>query len=151
MPLAERQVVPLPDSILAVLLENNPHNEAVIQAAVNNASRDKPLTFLYLTSFKPRPRAPRMMEIVDPYLEDQQAKALFGKAESLALQARIPNRHYVYLQTQPGLITQIWQYVHPRDIILALDNEEQMKDINPDRVRYEITQNGKVVHLLKRW
>jgi amino acid transporter len=151
VPVAEPRIEPLPNSILAVLLENNPHNEAVIQAAVNNGDRDKPITFLYLTQHKPRPVAPRMMEIVDPYLEDQQARQIFGKAENLILQAKLPNRRYVYLQAKPSLITQIWQYVHPRDIILAVEDEEQLKDINPDRIRYETTANGKVIHLLKRW
>jgi hypothetical protein len=27
----------------------------------------------------------------------------------------------------------------------------QAQEINPDRLRYELTPNGKVVHLLKRW
>ncbi len=151
VPLAEHRVEPLPNSILAVLQENNPHNEAVIRAAVNNADRDRPVTFLYLTRHRPRPTAPRMMEIVDPYLEDQQAKEIFGKAESQALNAKLGTRRYVYLQAQPDLVTQIWQYVHPRDTILAVEDEEQMKDINPDRIRYETTPSGKVVHLLKRW
>lgn len=151
VPAAAHRVEAQPGSTMGILLQNSPYNNAVIQAAVNNADRHNPLTFLYITEHKPRETVPRMMEIVDPYLDDQQAKELFSKAEGQAMRARIPFRRYVYLQARPDLVTQIWQFAHPRDIILAAADEEQVKDINPDRVRYESTPAGKVVHLLKRW
>lgn len=142
----------LPDAVLAVLTENNPNNDAVIRTAVNNAEEDKkPVMFLYLGQRKARETTPQMMEIVDPYLEDPQAKEAFSKAEGLSLKANIPTRRYVYLQGGPDIVTQVWQLIHPYDTVIAAANNEQFKDINPDRVRYELTADGKVAHLLKRW
>jgi amino acid transporter len=142
----------LPNSVLAVLLPESEHNSAVIKAAVHNAEEhNRPIIFLYIGEEKARETAPRMWEIVDPYLEDPQAKEYFGKAESLALKNKIPTRKYVYLQGDPDLVAQVWQMVHPHDTVLAAGESQQFKDINPDRVRYELTSDGKVAHLLKRW
>jgi len=92
-----------------------------------------------------------MMEIVDPYLEDPQAKESFGKAESIALKHKIPTRKYVYLKGDLNTVSQVWQMVHPRDTVMTAAESQQFKDINPDRIRYELTPDGKVAHLLKRW
>ncbi|GCE16346.1 APC family permease [Dictyobacter kobayashii] len=140
-----------PQTTLAILTPHNPHNGAVIRAAINNADAQTPILFLYLAGKRPRTSAPRMMEIIDPYLDDQDAKDAFSKAEALAIKAKVPNRTYIYLQEEPELATQIWQSIHPRDTLVAIENDSQFKDINPDRIRYELTPEGKVAHLLKRW
>ncbi|MBO0796120.1 MAG: APC family permease, partial [Ktedonobacteraceae bacterium] len=140
-----------PTAVLAVLSPDNPYNDAVIRAAVHSADAERPLIFLYLGRHKARETAPRMLEIVDPYLEDQQAKECFGKAESQAQHAKVPSRRYVYLQDGPDLVTQIWQLVHPHDTVIPSSENERFQDINPDRVRYEVTPNGKVAHLIKTW
>ncbi len=141
----------IPSTILAVLSQSNAHNDAVIRAAVNNADQNDSILFLYLSEHKPRPESPRMMEIVDPYLEDAQAKESFGKAENLALKASIPIRRYIYVQEEPGIVSDVWHAVHPNDMVLSPEYGEQLKDVNPDRVRYELTSDGKVTHMLKRW
>jgi len=141
----------LPDSILAILMPGNPRNDAVIKAAVSHTEDNKPIMFLYISERKPRPEAPRMMEIIDPYLDDTAAKELFGKAEGLALKAKIPLRRFVYLQGGTDLVPQVWQLVHPYDTIVAAEDNERFQNINPDRIRYELTTEGKVAHLLKRW
>lgn len=140
-----------PDSVLAVLLEDNPHNDAVIRSAVGTAEEHRPVVFLYVGQPRTRTTAPRMMEIVDPYLDDPQAKAAFGKAEGLSLRSKVPARKYVYMQGNPNLVSQVWQVTHPRDTVMAAEDSERFKDINPDRIRYELTSEGKVAHLLKRW
>jgi amino acid transporter len=142
----------LPDSVLAVLLPGNGKNDAVTKAAITNAEEhNRPVMFLYIGERKAREAAPRMMEIVDPYLEDQHAKENFGKAEKLALKHKIPTRKYVYLQGEPERVSQVWQMVHPSDTVLAAKDSQQFTDINPDRIRYELTPEGKVAHLLKKW
>jgi hypothetical protein len=45
----------------------------------------------------------------------------------------------------------VWQAVHPHDIVVAAKNAPQLDDINPDRIRYELTSSGKVAHMLKQW
>ncbi|HLZ57969.1 MAG TPA: APC family permease [Ktedonosporobacter sp.] len=141
-----------PGSVLAILTARNGHNEAVIQGAINGAQADQPVIFLYLGGRKERETAPRMLEIVDPYLEDTQAKEQFSKAEGLAIKAQIPSRQYIYLREDPDVANQIWQFIHPHDTVIPAEDHEEFKDINPDRIRYELTTKGKVAHLLKqRW
>lgn len=138
----------IPGSILAVLTPQNGRNDAIIRTAVDIAD-GKPVVFLYLGEPTPaRPR--RIFEVVDPYLDDPKAKEYFGKAENLARKAKIPRR-YVYRTQQPDVISRIWHIIRPRDIVIAADRATNLFDVNPDRVRYEITPSGKVAHLLKTW
>jgi amino acid transporter len=138
----------LPGSILAVLTPNNPHNEAVVRSAINNADGN-PVVFLYVGEPKTR-RPPRMFEFVDPYHDDPQAKKIFGRAENIAQKSKIARR-YLYRQQRPGVVANVWQVVHPRDTVVAAEEAPEVADVNPDRIRYELTPGGKVAHLLKRW
>jgi len=138
----------LPGSILAVLTPNNPHNEAVVRSAINNADGN-PVVFLYVGEPKTR-RPPRMFEFVDPYHDDPQAKKTFGRAENIAQKSKIARR-YLYRQQRPGVVANVWQVVHPRDTVIAAEEAPEVADVNPDRIRYELTPGGKVAHLLKRW
>jgi amino acid transporter len=140
----------LPGSVLAVLTSSNGHNDAVIRTAINNAE-GHPVVFLYVNDEKPQTsRPPSMFEVVDPYLDDMQAKEYFGRAESLAQKAKIPRR-FIYRQNAPGVVSRVWQAVHPRDIVVAANIAPEFEDVNPDRIRYELTSNGKVAHMLKHW
>ncbi len=142
----------VPGSTLAILTPGYAlQNSAVMHAAVNGAEAQHPILFLYLAGKRRRAITPQMMEIIDPYLDDKEAKETFGKAESLALKAKVPHRSYIYLQEDPTMAEQIWQSIHPRDTLVPAKEDQHLKDINPDRIRYEITPEGKVAHLLKRW
>jgi amino acid transporter len=148
----------IPDAVLAVLSTWNGLNDAVIQAAVHTAEEaqatakeQRPVVFLYFSEPVARETPPRVMEIVDPYLDDPQARQCFSKAEGLALKATLPNRQYVYLRGGPDIVTQVWQLIRPHDMVVPSKENELFKDINPDRIRFELTQNGKVVHMLKNW
>lgn len=138
----------IPGSVLAILTAENGRNDAIIHTAVDIAD-GKPVVFLYLG--EPKPARPlRIFEVVDPYLDDPKAKEYFGKAENLAQKAKIPRR-YVYRTKGPDVISRVWHIIRPRDIVIAADKATNLEDVNPDRVRYEITANGKVAHLLKTW
>ena len=138
----------IPNSVLAVLTAGNGHNDMVIRSALNSAE-GRPVVFLYVGDRKTG-RTPGLFEVVDPYLEDQKAKEYFGKAEHLANKSKVP-RSFVYRQEEPGVVASVWQVVHPRDTVLAAENAGEVKDVNPDRIRYELTPGGKVAHLLKHW
>ena len=138
----------LPGSILAVLSYDNPHNDAIIRAALSHAD-GKPVVFLYVGEPKMQP-IPQLFEFVDPYHDDQPAKEAFGLAESMARKSKVPRR-YVYRQDKPGVVAGVWQVVHPHDTVLSPEDCLEVVDVNPDRIRYEITPDGKVAHLLKRW
>jgi len=140
----------LPGSVLAVLTSGNGNNDAVIRTAINNAY-GHPVVFLYVNTHpKQANRTPSMFEVVDPYLEDEHAKEYFGKAENLAQKAKI-QRRYLYRQDAPGTVSRVWQAVHPHDTVIAAANAPQCEDLNPDRIRYELTSSGKVAHMLKQW
>ncbi len=138
----------LPGSILAVLLADNRHNEAVIHSAIQNA-HGKAVVFLYLGHAKAS-QVPRLFEFHDPYYDDQQARRTFGNAEHLAQKAKIPRR-FIYRQQEPEALERIWQVIHPRDIVISPEGTSLFKEINPDRIRYEVTAEGSVAHFLKSW
>jgi amino acid transporter len=138
----------MPESLLAVLAAGDQQNDAVIEAAINHARRN-PVVFLYLAQPKAI-RVPQLFEIVDPYLEDEPAKATLKQAALLARKARLTSR-FVYQPQEPGVAGSIWRIVHPRDVVLTAEHAAQFEEINPDRIRYELTPRGKIAHLLKRW
>jgi amino acid transporter len=138
----------VPDSLLAVLAAGDEHNGAVIDAAINHA-RGKPVVFLYLAEPKAE-RVPQLFEVVDPYLEDEPAKDTLKQAALLMRKARLASR-FVYRPQGSGAEGHIWQIVHPRDVVLTAEHAAQVEEINPDRIRYELTSSGKIAHLLKQW
>lgn len=138
----------VPDSLLAVLSAGDEHNDAVIDAAISSA-RGRPVVFLYLAEPKAR-RVPHLFEVVDPYLEDQPAKDTLKQAAMLARKARLASR-FVYRQQAPRATAHIWHIVHPRDVVLSAARAAHLEEINPDRIRYELTPRGKIAHMLKRW
>ena len=138
----------LPGSLLAVLVADDVHNEAVIRSAIDNA-HGQPVTFVYLGHAQSR-RTPRMFEVHDPYYDDHQARKTFGRAEHLARQAKIARR-FVYRLQEPEIVERIWSAVHPRDIVISSENAALLGESNPDRIRYEVTTHGNVAHLLKKW
>ncbi len=140
----------LPGSVLAVLTADNAHNNAVIDTAINTAD-GHPVVFLYIG--KPASKDDRrlnLFEVVDPYLDDAQAKKLFGRAEHQAQKAKI-QRRFVYRQQVPGTVAHFWQLLHPHDTIVSAEEAPECVDINPDRIRYELTPEGKVAHMVKNW
>ncbi len=138
----------LPGSTLAVLVSDNEHNEAVIRSAIENA-HGQPVTFLYLGRATTN-RAPRLFELHDPYYDDEIARKTFGRAEYLAQKAKIARR-FVYRQQEPEALERIWQVIHPHDLVVSPENTSLLEEINPDRIRYEVTPDGRVAHLLKSW
>src|SRR6266487_1472819 len=138
----------MPESLLAVLAAGDQNNDAVIEATINHARRN-PVVFLYLAQPKAE-RVPELFEIMDPYLEDEPAKDILKQAALLARKARLTSR-FVYQPQEPGAAASIWRIVHPRDVVLTAEHAEQFEEINPDRIRYELTPRGKIAHLLKRW
>jgi amino acid transporter len=138
-----------PDCVLAVLMGSGRHNESVIESALHEAVHTQPIVFLYLSEHQVE-RTPRPFEIVDPYLEDLDAKETFRQAERLARKEGV-NRRFVYQAATPEKLAQVWRFIQPRDVVIPMELIEQTHEINPDRLRYEVTPNGKVAHLVKHW
>jgi len=87
---------------------------------------------------------------LSPYDDDQQARKTFGEAEHLAQRAKIARR-FVYRLQEPKVVERIWRVVHPREIVVSPENIALLENINPDRIRFEVTPEGSVAHFLKRW
>ncbi|GAC1314171.1 MAG: hypothetical protein NVSMB27_49730 [Ktedonobacteraceae bacterium] len=138
----------LPGSTLAVLMPESELNDAVMRSALAQAN-GKAVVFLYLGSCHPGP-TPRLFEFHDPYYEDERAKKIFGRAEHLAQKSKV-KRLFLYRLQEPHAIEQVWRIVHPHDSVIAAEHASRIQDINPDRIRFEVTPEGEVAHLLKRW
>jgi amino acid transporter len=138
----------LTESVLAVLFPGDRLNAQVVEAAVREA-RGNPVVFLYVGEQRVDPM-PQPFEIIDPYLDDVPAKAAFSKAEALARKARV-SRRFLYRRGESSMTAKVWQVLQPRSVILSETVATEVGNINPDRIRYEITPGGKIAHLLKRW
>jgi hypothetical protein len=135
-----------PSAILAVLSATSTHNEAVIDAAVNNPEK-KPTVFLYLGQ-KTSGMQPQIFRLLEPHLNDLQARHILGRANHAAEEAKIPCR-FVYRHQTPNAAYRVWQALHPADTIVAPEEASALEKIHPDLTRPESTLHGEVVHLLK--
>jgi len=135
-----------PGAVLAVLSAGSEHNEPVVEAAINNPGK-KPVVFLFLGK-RSSGRKPELFRLIEPHLNDEQARKELGRANYLAQEAKIECR-FVYRHQEPGAAYRIWEELHPADTIVAPEDVAELKQMNPDRIEDEVTPKGKVVHLLK--
>lgn len=143
------------NATLAVLFPSEDKaNTTVIHAAINNNDR-KPLAFLYIG--QPQKIAPpQPFEVYDPYLSDEYALNTFRKAENYVREEK-PSVSPLFLyrslqqpskQQEAQIVQYIWRTMHPHELLIAAENVEMLEDINPDRIRYELTPQGRVAHLM---
>ncbi len=133
-----------PGAVLAVLEAGSSHNEAVIQSALTNPQK-KPVVFLYLGE-RVSKRKPELFRMIEPHLNDEQARKDLGRANYLAQEAGIECR-FVYRHREPGAIYTVWQELHPREIIVASDMLPQLQQIKAQQGYDEAPSEGQVVHL----
>ena len=138
--------LPLPGAILAVLSTDNPYNEAIIKSAASNPDK-KPVVFLFLGKRSDRQK-PELFRLIEPHLNDEQARLVLGRANYLARQANLDTR-FVYRHQKPGAAYHVWQELHPRETIIAPDQADALQQIHPDCTYDESIPEGKLVHLLK--
>jgi amino acid transporter len=145
------------NATLAVLLPmEDKANTTIIHAATDHINGG-PLVFLYIG--RPQDSAPpQPFEVYDPYLSDDYAMKTFRKAEAYVREEK-PNAAPIFFykpvpqlnkQKQAEVVQHIWQTMHPHELLIAAEDVAMLEDINPDRIRYEITPKGKVAHLLSR-
>jgi amino acid transporter len=142
---------------LALLLPmEDKANTTIMHAAMSQAD-GKPLAFLYIG--RPQRTAPlQPFEVYDPYLADEYAIKTLRKAETYMREEKPQTTPtFFYYPVQPPakeketeIVRNIWRAMHPHELLMAAKDVEMLEDINPDRIRYEITPKGKVAHLLAR-
>ena len=134
-----------PSNVLAVLSAGSRENEAIIQSAITNPGK-KPVVFLYLGE-RTSQRKPELFRLIEPHLNDEQARKDLGRANYLAREAKIECR-FVYRHQEPGAILRVWQELHPQEIIISKEQMPEAQQIHPKRTSDESTPAGQVVHLL---
>ncbi len=132
--------------VMAVLTAGSPHNEAVIQAAVNNPGK-KPVVFLY-TGKPTSDTKPELFRLIEPHLNDPDARKWLGRANLMADRAKLQSR-FVYRRQTPDAVYRVWKALRPVDTIVAPAQVPALQQINPDRTYDETSGDGAVVHLLK--
>ncbi len=136
-----------PSGVLALLSTNNAHNEAVIEAAVHNTDK-KPVIFLFLGKGQSSPDTkPELFRLIEPHLNDEQARYVLGRANHLAEEAEVPGR-FVYRLEEPGAVERIWHAVHPVETILLPEQKAVLSSITPAHTYEETTSEGKVLHMV---
>src|SRR6059058_3068471 len=115
-----------PGAILAVLSAGSPNNEAVISSAINNPGK-KPVVFLYIGE-RTSTRKPELFRLIEPHLNDEQARRDLGRANYLAQEAKIECR-FIYRHREPGAVLRVWHELHPQDTIIADDQISEMQQV----------------------
>ena len=54
-------------------------------------------------------------------------------------------------QQEAEIVTNVWQTLHPHELLIAADDVAMLKNISPNRIRYETVSGGKVAHLVSNW
>ncbi len=137
---------PIPGSVLAVLPLKPEEQEAVIRAACT-VRPSATVVFLYRGQITPT-RPVMRFEIVDPYLEDENARRAFSEAERIAREYGI-KRVYVYQPDTPEGIFQFWQTLQPQDTIISDEDKGAAHSLAPDRVLHN--PGSQVSHYIRRW
>jgi len=133
-----------PGAILAVLSAGSPYNEAVMKAALDNPEK-KPVVFLYLGESTSN-RKPELFRLIEPHLNDMQARRDLGRANYLAQEAKIECR-FIYRHREPDAILRVWQELHPQTTIVGRDNMSKLLQTKPKRIKEQPTPYGQVMYL----
>ena len=148
----------IPDAILAVLLtDQQEQNARVVQSAIQQAD-NRPLVLLYVGEPMNAPN-PRPFEYYEPYLANESLLKALQQAESASRHANVNITPYLLYQPirdisaekEADTIANVWQAMRPHELLIADEDVKMLHDINPDRVRYEWTPEGKVAHLISLW
>ena len=133
-----------PGAILAVLSAGSPYNEAVMKAALDNPEK-KPVVFLYLGESTSN-RKPELFRLIEPHLNDMQARRDLGRANYLAQEAKFECR-FIYRHREPDAILRVWQELHPQTTIVGRDNMSKLLQTKPKRIKEQPTPYGQVMYL----
>jgi amino acid transporter len=103
--------------VLALLPEERTEVGPIVEAAAQVA-RGRPVAFVYEGEPPPPHFPPRLLEVVDPYLDDRQAQEVFSEAEAEATRLRVDSR-YIYIpgRAQPGVRDWVIQTLNPETTI----------------------------------
>lgn len=147
---SEARAIPS-EAVLVVLPARHGASDALVHAAATTAG-GRPVVFLYRGASNLPERAPRLFEVVDPYLEDRAAQDAFGAVERVGRRLRV-DRRYIYVPNErgPDAVARVWQAIRPRDTLVAADDADALHDAAPDRVGRQVVDGRAILHYRKHW
>lgn len=92
-------------------------------------------------------RKPELFRLIEPHLNDGQARRDLERANFLAQEAKIECR-FIYRHRQPGAILRVWQELHHQTTIIDRDQMSELLQTKPKRIDEQSTLPGRVMHLL---
>ena len=105
-----------PAAVLA-FLPNDPEKLPNIIARAVASARDRPVVFAYQGQTRRR-RSPRLLEILDPYADDDVAHNAFQEAEAAARKGRLQARYvYVPAGAEPDMENRLREQLNPEQVI----------------------------------
>jgi len=118
-----------PVAVMALLPRRPEQARALVDAAADLAG-GHPVVFVQQGTSTSNRRLPEIFEVVDPYLNDRNAQQAFGAVEHEARQRGI-DRRYVYVPANlaTDAITELWQALQPRDIVVPLTDKHLLSGI----------------------
>jgi amino acid transporter len=108
---------PLAPAAVLAFLPNDPERVPDVIAQAVSAAKDRPVVFAY-QGRTPRRRNPALLEILDPYADDEAAHNVFQQAEAAARQSRLQARYvYVPAGTEPDVEQRLREQLNPEQVI----------------------------------
>ena len=132
-------------AILAILTPNTRQNHAVVDAVLHKPTKQT-VVFLYL-GIDGSSQKPEMFRMVESHLNDPQARIILGHVNHLMEHTNI-NARFIYRHQSAEAVKQVWELVHPDEVILASGQSRWLDLLPVKHTFYEESQDGKVVHAL---
>jgi amino acid transporter len=114
--------------VLVVLSGTISEIEALVHAGID-VSAQTPLIFAYLGPDPTHGRRTRILEIVDPYLEDEHAHLVFTAARRVTNAAQRHEVHAVYAsdRDRSATVPELLDRLNPKEIIVLNDDKETLR------------------------
>ena len=136
-----------PATVLAILPRQTTQIAALVGAA-SAVAADGPIVFVQRGRSDPPTQAPRLFEIVNPYLNDEGAQAAFAQAERVARRQGL-NHRYLYLPSTAGpeAVASFWRTLQPNEAVTTADDADLLSAIPGGEVRHSSADGVPIVHL----
>jgi amino acid transporter len=117
------------EPVVVLLHGEGPDLEALVEAGIAEAAGG-PLGFAFVGNVAAHDPGTRIMEILDPYLADQQAHEAFRVVQRLT-RARHKPRHLVYTprEDRATVASQLWTVLRPRELIVLRSDEPSLAGV----------------------
>jgi len=133
-------------SVLAVLPRDAARIGPLV-AAADAAARGEPVIFVQRGRDDIPTRSPRLLEIVNPYLDDPAAREALARAERLARQRGLRHR-FLYLPSTAGphALADYWRALRPTDTLVVAGDEDALAGLPVGTVARPSEETTPILH-----